>query len=216
MSHPNQSLRTWVEHGAMHGNPRLTHLLELANKGPALRAALVEELTELLTFWPSDCPQDMRAPCEALLTRAAQDMDDSVRADLRTKLHADPALAARVLPNEGVKANDNLGRTLIEMMRAGLDIHARMAEALNLSRSRLEEILATDHGLALICKRLGLSRTVFSALAMLTDRKTDAAQCYAVLDRYEAVTSEAVETLRAKNNSVVVSFRRELRDVRVS
>jgi hypothetical protein len=200
----------------MHGNPRLTHLLELANKGPALRAALVEELTELLTFWPSDCPQDMRAPCEALLTRAAQDMDDSVRADLRTKLRADPALAARVLPKEGVKPNDNLGRTLIEMMRAGLDVHARMAEALNLSRSRLEEILATDHGLALICKRLGLSRAVFSTMAMLTDRKADAAQYYAVLDRYEAVTSEAVETLRAKNNGSVISFRRELRDVRVS
>jgi hypothetical protein len=201
----------------MHGNPRLTHLLELANKGPALRAALVEELTELLAFWPSDCPQDMRAPCEALLTRAAQDMDDSVRADLRTKLRADPALAARVLPDENpVPANDNLGRTMIEMARAGLDVHARMAEALKLSRSRLEEILATDHGLALICKRLGLSRTAFSTLAMLTNHQTETAQCYATLDRYDAVTSEAVEILRARNNGVVVSFRRELRDVRAS
>jgi hypothetical protein len=201
----------------MHGNPRLTHLLELANKGPALRAALVEELTELLTFWPSDCPQDMRAPCEALLLRAAQDMDDSVRADLRTKLRADPALAARVLPDDSlVQLNDNLGRTMIEMARAGLDVHARMAEALNLSRSRLEDILATDHGLALVCKRLGLSRTVFSTLAMLTDRKTDTAQCYAALDRYEAVTSQAVENLRAAGNGSVISFRRELRDAHAS
>ena len=201
----------------MHGNPRLTHLLELANKGPALRAALVEELTELLAFWPSDCPQDMRGPCEALLTRAAQDMDGSVRAGLRTKLRADPALAARVLPDETtVPVNDNLGHTMIEMARAGLDVHARMAEALKLSRSRLEEILATDHGLALVCKRLGLSRTAFSTLAMLTDRKTDTAQCYAALDRYDAVTSEAVETLRAKNNGIVVSFRRELRAAHAS
>lgn len=201
----------------MHGNPRLTHLLELANKGPALRNALVEELTELLAFWPSDCPQDMRAPCEALLSRAAQDMDDSVRADLRTKLRADPALAARILPGEdSVPPNDNLGRTMIEMTRAGLDVHARMAEALNLSRSRLEDILATDHGLALVCKRLGLSRTVFSTLAMLTDRKTDTAQCYAALDRYETVASQAVENLRATNSGSVISFRRELRDAHAS
>ena len=193
----------------MHGNPHLTHLLELANKGPALRNALVEELTELLAFWPSDCPQDMRAPCEALLSRAAQDMDDSVRAD--------PALAARILPGEdSVRPNDNLGRTMIEMTRAGLDVHARMAEALNLSRSRLEEILATDHGLALVCKRLGLSRTVFSTLAMLTDRKTDTAQCYAALDRYEAVTSQAVENLRMAGNGSVISFQRELRDAHAS
>ena len=66
-----------------------------------------------------------------------------------------------------VQLNDNLGRTMIEMARAGLDVHARMAEALNLSRSRLEDILATDHGLALVCKRLGLSRIAFSTLAML-------------------------------------------------
>jgi hypothetical protein len=37
-----------------------------------------------------------------------------------------------------------------------------------------------------------------------------------VLDRYEAVTSEAVEILRAKNNGVVVNFRRELRDAHAS
>ena len=193
----------------MHGNPRLTHLLDLANKGPALRSALVEELTDLLAFWPSDCSQDMRAPCEALLARTVQDMDDPVLADR--------APAARVLADDSpVPLNDNLGRTMIEMARAGLDVHARMAEALNLSRSRLEEILATDHGLALVCKRLGLSRTAFSTLAMLTDRKTDTAQCYAALDRYEAVTSQAVENLRAKNNGRVISFRRELRDVRAS
>jgi len=139
--------------------------------------------------------------------RTVQDMDDSVRAD--------PALAARILPGEdSVPPNDNLGRTMIEMTRAGLDVPARMAEALNLSRSRLEEILATDHGLALVCKRLGLSRTVFSTLAMLTDRKADAAQCYTVLDRYEAVTSQAVENLRTAGS--VISFRRELRDAHAS
>ena len=200
----------------MHGNPRLTHLLELADKGPALRHALLEELTELLTFWPGDCPEDMRAPCEALLSRAAREADDTVRADLRMKLRADPALAARVLPHEGIKPNDNLGRTLMEMARAGLDVHVRLAEALHLSRSRMEEILATDHGLALVCKRLGLSRTVFSTLAMLTDRKGDAAQCYDALDGFDAVSSEAVDDLRAASDGSVISFPRELRVARAS
>lgn len=194
----------------MQANPRLTHLLELADKGPALRTALVEQLAELLAFWPSDCPQDMRGPCEALLTRAVREVDDSVRADVRTKLRANPALAARILPN------DNLARTLIEMARAGLNIRARMAEALNLSQSQLEEILATDHGLALICKGLGLSRTAFSTLAMLMSRNADLAQCHAALDRYEAVSEDEVTDLRTANMASVVNFPREPRDARVS
>lgn len=194
----------------MQANPRLTHLLELADKGPALRTALALELTELLSFWPSDCPQDMRGPCEALLTRAVREVDDSVRADVRTKLRANPALAARILPN------DNLARTLIEMARAGLNIRARMAEALNLSQSRLEEILATDHGLALICKGLGLSRTAFSTLAMLMIPNTDLAQCHAALDRYEAVSDDAVTDLRTANMASVVNFPRASRDARAS
>ncbi len=192
----------------MHGNPRLTHLLELADRGPALRTALVEELADLLAFWPSDCPQDMRGPCEALLTRAVREVDDSVRADVRTKLRGNPALAARLLPN------DNLARTLIEMARAKLDIRARMAEALNLPQSQLEEILATDHGLALICKGLSLSRTAFSTLAILMNRGADLGQCYAVLDGYDAVTEDEVADLRAANGGTVVSFPRESRDVR--
>ncbi|HWF63854.1 MAG TPA: hypothetical protein VN685_04505 [Rhizomicrobium sp.] len=201
----------------MPGNPRLSHLLELADKGPILRAALIEELAELLAFWPSDCPEDMRAPCEALLTRAAQEVDDSARADLRIKLRGDPALTARVLPNtDQAQPHDNLGRTLIEMARVGLDVRARMAEALHLSPSRLQEILATDHGLALVCKRLGLSRAAFSSLTMLLAGKGDTAQCYAALDRYDAVTCAAVENLRAANNDSIISFRRELRDAHAS
>jgi hypothetical protein len=115
-----------------------------------------------------------------------------------------------------VKPHDNLGRTLIEMARVGIDVRARMAEALHLSLSRLEQILAADHGLALVCKRLGLSRAAFSSLAMLLAGDGDTAQCYAALDRYDAVTSGAVEDLRATNNNSVVSFRRELRDARAS
>jgi hypothetical protein len=51
---------------------------------------------------------------------------------------------------------------------------------------------------------------------MLLAGKGDIAQCYAALDRYDAVTCAAVEDLRATNNNSVVSFRREPRGVRVS
>ncbi|HXR94560.1 MAG TPA: hypothetical protein VN718_01700 [Rhizomicrobium sp.] len=202
---------------AMHGDARLIHLLELADKGPALRSALLEELAELLAFWPSNCPDDMRAPCEALLARVAREADEAARADLKIRLRDDPALAARVLPEvDRASPKDNLGRTLIEMARAGIDVRARMAEALKLSRSRLEDFLATDHGLALICKRLGLSRAVFSTLAMLMAGKGDTAQCYAALDRYDAVTAEAMDELSAAHKGSVVSFRREPRDAHAS
>ena len=188
--------------------PRLNRLLELAEKGPALRHALLDELTELLAFWPGDCPDAMRASCEALLARAAREADDNDRAD--------PAPTVRMSSQERIPPHDILGSTLIEMARAGLDAHMRMAEALNLSRSRLEEILATDHGLALVCKSLNLSRTVFSTLAMLSNRKSGTAQCYAVLDGYDAVAPEAVAELRAAHSGSVISFPRELRVARAS
>ena len=44
----------------MSGTQRLINLLELADQGPAMRAALAEEVAELLTDWPADCPAEMR------------------------------------------------------------------------------------------------------------------------------------------------------------
>jgi hypothetical protein len=189
---PNPSLRWEREHTGMENHPRLTQLLALADKGPALRAALIEELTELLAFWPDDCPAEMRAPCEALLAKTSRAADDKMRA---------------VSP-----ANDMLEHTLIEMARSGLDVHARLAEALKLSRADLEDILASDHGLALICKRLGLSRTAFSTLTMLMGD----ADAHAALDGYDAVTPEAAEEFRGAHTAHVISFPRELRAARAS
>lgn len=190
----------------MQDNSRLAHLLELADKGPALRTALVEELAELLTSWPGDCPQEMQSACEALLARAAREVDAAVLTLLRLRLAGHPALAARVLPNQVLPAAStvptvNLAPTLIEMARAGIDVRARLAEALHLSRPRVEEILASDHGLALLCKGLDLPRTVFSSLAMLMSGEGDIAQCYARLDGYDAVTaSDAARMLTLARN----------------
>ena len=91
---------------------RLIHLLELADKGPALRAALAEEVAELLIDWPADCPEEMRASCEALLAQAGREVDADTRARLRVRLYADPQLAARVLPRDS-------SRGVIEGLRQG-------------------------------------------------------------------------------------------------
>src|SRR5581483_7153120 len=79
---------------------RLSHLLELADKGPALRAALAEELAELLNAWPPDYPAEMRQSCEDLLAQTAGEVDQDTRTRLRVRLYANPGLAARLLPRE--------------------------------------------------------------------------------------------------------------------
>ena len=175
---------------AMHATTRLAHLLELAEKGPALRAALAEEVAELLIDWPSDCPKEMRGPCEALLARAAREVDSKIRARLWVRLHADPALASRVLPR-----NEAVSNELIAAARKDGDICAPLAQALNLPASRVEELLADPSALAVICKGLRLSRVTYSTLAVLAGGRdlTD----YSRLDRYDAVeTPDAVRQLQ--------------------
>ena len=66
----------------MAASQKLSHLLQLADQGPTLRAALAEEVAELLTNWPADYPQSMRGACEALLAKAAHDVDAATRARL--------------------------------------------------------------------------------------------------------------------------------------
>jgi hypothetical protein len=186
----------------MHATARLTHLLDLANKGPALRAALAEEVAELLTNWPSDCPVEMRGACEALLARASREVDDNVLARLRVCLYADPALAARVLPRPGI------GRDLVEIARDGGDIAASLAQALNLPHARAGEILSDPSGLALAiaCKSLRLSRAAFSTLTMLLGHKDDIAQTYARLDVYDAMGAwEAARQLQGWRTSDAVA-----------
>ena len=174
----------------MNATARLAHLLELADQGPALRAALAEEVAELLIDWPGDCPKEMRGACEALLARAAREVDAKIRARLWVRLHADPVLAARVLPRNEAVSND-----LIAAARKGEDIRVPLAQALNLPAAQVEEILAdsSGHALAVACKGLRLSRVTYSTLAVLTGSQLD----YSRLDRYDAVeTPDAVRQLQ--------------------
>ena len=177
----------------MSGSERLLNLLSLADQGPAMRAALAEEVAELLTDWPGDCPLEMRGACEALLARAAREVDDPTRARLRIRLYADAALAARVLPRE---ASD---KCLVDSARAGEPLAQRIARILGISEHLAGEILEdhTGHALAVAAKAIGLNRAAFSTLALLAQPGGDLGACYARLDSFDAISaSEAARELR--------------------
>src|SRR5665213_3311131 len=138
----NRSLSIKCEPGIMNVTARLSELLQLANRGPAIRAAVAEEVAELLIHWPGDCPVAMRSRCERLLARAAWEVDGTTLARLRIRLSAYPDLAAFVLPVE------NGGRRLTEIARRGDNISPELARVFNLPRTRIKNILSDYSGRA--------------------------------------------------------------------
>jgi hypothetical protein len=76
----------------MAASQKLSHLLQLADQGPALRAALIEEVAELLASWPPDYPENMRNVCEALLAKARQPNLQPLIAAARSGENLVPAL----------------------------------------------------------------------------------------------------------------------------
>jgi hypothetical protein len=177
----------------MSSTQRLINLLELANQGPVMRAALAEEVAALLIAWPDDCPTEMRRPCEALLARAAAEVDEDAKARLEARLHADPALAARILPRE------TPDRALVEAARNGEAVAPRIAQALGLPESLALEILCDESGyaLAVAAKALGLNRAAFSSLVLLSCPVGSADTCYHRLEAFDAISAvEASRELR--------------------
>ena len=158
----------------MAASQRLSHLLQLADQGPTLRAALAEEVVELLLAWPADYPDSMRNVCEALLAKAARDVDAATCARLRERLAAQPEFAARLLPRQSA------GRTLVEAARRG-DNEA-VAQGLGVDA----EVLNDEAALAAACKSAQIDRAAFSALIVLTRLDRDTRQAYAALDAFDA------------------------------
>jgi hypothetical protein len=177
----------------MPASQKLSHLLKLADQGPALRAALAEEVAELLTQWPDHYPESMRGVCEALLAKAARDVDTAARARLRVRLYADPELSARVLPRE------TPAHLLLDAARGGDDLCGKLAENLGLDAAMARQVLDDDSGMALAaaCKGANLDRATFSALMLLGKPGRDQKSAYAVLDAFDNVpVSEATRLLR--------------------
>ena len=177
----------------MAASPKLFHLLQLADQGPALRAALAEEVAELLVNWPPDYPASMRSACEALLAKAAHDVDEATRARLRVQLYSDPELASRVLPRESATQG------LIETARQGGDLAGPLAAQLGVNGKTAAQILDDETGVALAvaCKGAGLDRAAFSALVLIARPGRDRSHAYAVLDAFDSVPAgEASRVLR--------------------
>ncbi len=176
----------------MPASEKLSYLLQLADQGPALRAALAEEVAELLMDWPSDYPDNMRGVCEALLTKAARDVDAATRARLRAQLNSHPDLAQRVLPHE-------ISQVLVETARNGENLTAVLAESLRVHETLAQQILDDDSGAALAtaCKGAHIDRAAFSALALLTRPKRDRSHAFGVLDAFDNILeSDAIRALR--------------------
>lgn len=174
---------------------KLAQLLKLADQGPALRAALAEEVADLLTHWPAGYPENMKSVCEALLAKAAHDVDAATRARLRVRLFADPELAARVLPRE------SLSQAVIEAARGGDNdgVVAALSQLLGVDDAMTRQILDDETGaaLAVACKGANLDRAAFSALVLMARPGRDRAHAYAVLDTFDSVPmSEASRLLR--------------------
>lgn len=177
----------------MTASHKLSHLLQLADQGPALRAALAEEVAELLTGWPADYPDSMRGVCEALLAKAARDLDTPTRARLRVRLCSDPDLARRVLPRESA------ARSLVTEARCGRAVADLLAEKLAVDTATARQIVddETGNALAVACKGAGLDRAAFSALAVMAAPSRAPAQSFAVLDAFDSVpAAEASRVLR--------------------
>ena len=172
---------------------KLSHLLELADQGPSLRAALAEEVADLLAAWPADYPESMRQVCEALLANAAHDIDAPTRARLRVQLYSQPRLAQRVLPREAAS------QSLIEAARSGKNLIETLAQCLGIENRIASDILRDESGakLAMACKAACMDRAAFSALALLTHPARDRSHAFVMLDTFDNVpVSEANRRLR--------------------
>ncbi len=181
----------------MSASHKLSHLLQLADQGPTLRAALAEEVAALLTDWPADYPAAMKGVCEALLAKAARDVDAATRARLRVQLYSDPDLAARVLGQR-----ESAAQTLVAAARQngpGGTLETVLAESLGVDAAMARQIVEDESGaaLAVACKGAALDRAAFSALVLLTRPGRDRNHAFAVLDAFDTEpASEATRLLR--------------------
>jgi hypothetical protein len=177
----------------MPASDKLSHLLALADQGPALRAALAEEVADLLSAWPRDYPRSMRDICEALLVKAARDLDASTRARLGVQLCEHPGLAQRAVPRQ------TAWQALIAAARTGQDLRNALAESLGVDDGIAGDILRDESGvrLAVACKGARMDRTVFSTLALLAHPARDRSGAFVMLDTFDNVpVGEAARMLR--------------------
>ncbi len=185
---------------ALSSRERLNRLVALAAQGAAGRAALLDELVDLLGDWPADYAQAMRGTFEALFEKTAREADGATRARLAGRVaeaaglpvellndfyfDASAPLRARILARNAC-ADDADGPTqpidgaaLVAAARRTMNgaFAETFAATLRLPKQMAQTILAEPSGeaLAVACRGAGLDRASFSALAILTGGATPA------------------------------------------
>jgi|GEM_PF-3470512 len=165
----------------LNAKERLTRLVSLAAE-PTVEArdGMIAELTDFLAQWPEELPSSMRATLTRLLQR-----------------------------KEREAAAGNLDeRALLAIARSNADWAVEFAGFIGVDLGIAQKILhePTGQALAIACKAAYLSRTAFSALAVLAarDEMPDADVTYARLANYDAVTlREAIATLEDWRRGII-------------
>ncbi|HEY2886559.1 MAG TPA: hypothetical protein VGJ08_15205 [Rhizomicrobium sp.] len=169
---------------------RLSHLLELAAKGAAERAALAGEVANLLHDWPPAYPAAMRASFEALLEKIAREVDEAGRRDLARRFEAsgDAPLSllnelflssSDAMRDEILRRNDAHARSAVARVDGAMllaaarkrgDFPSVLAHAAAVPRSISAKITADVSGrsLAVVVKGAGLERPIYSGICILT------------------------------------------------
>jgi hypothetical protein len=195
---------------------RLSHLLELAAKGAAERAALAGEVADLLHDWPPAYPAVMRASFEALLEKIAREVDETGRRDLARRFEASgdaplsllnelflsssDAMRDEILRRNDAHASDAAasidGATLLAAARKQGDLAVALARAAAIPRSVAAKIMADASGraLAVVVKGAGLERPFYSAICVLV---IPAPQLFAALAAYDRVPPNGATHLLA-------------------
>jgi hypothetical protein len=191
---------------------RLSHLLELAAKGAAERAALAGEVANLLHDWPPAYPAAMRASFEALLEKIAREVDEAGRRDLARRFEAsgDAPLSllnelflssSDAMRDEILRRNDAHARSAVARVDGAMllaaarkrgDFPSVLAHAAAVPRSISAKITADVSGrsLAVVVKGAGLERPIYSGICILT-----MAAPFAALSVYDYVPQNGAANL---------------------
>ncbi|HEY4124262.1 MAG TPA: DUF2336 domain-containing protein [Rhizomicrobium sp.] len=159
----------------LNAKERLTHLVALAaDPTSGARDEMIAQLTDFLGNWPEELPRSMRGTLEKLLSRKQREAN----------------------------AGNLDERSLLAVARshASNDWAIEFAGFIGVDVALAHKIIRepTGQALAIACKAAYLSRTAFSALAVLAarDEMPGTDDMYSRLANYENVSrSEAIATL---------------------
>jgi hypothetical protein len=197
---------------------RLSHLLELAARGPGERAALAGEVAELLLDWPVQYPPAMRATFETLLEKIVCEVDATERAALAARFEGrddfplpllnEFFLCASAQMKDAILArNDVAGACesglvdadalLCAARAAAQDFTPALARLAGIAESLAAEIVRDGGALAVLCKGAGVSRATFSAIAILAGPPRTVHENFAMLAAYDRVPANGAAHLLA-------------------